>query len=232
MTASAPAHTGFDDTAMAAVGGGSTVMVMVSVNGCEQAGAPVVATLTKLKIVVVEYVLAIVAVPDPLRVMVWFAPPLMLYVTTAFGVPVKVTVAVCPSQIVTSADSDAVGSGMTVRVTLVDNGLTHAGVPTLVTEVSAMTVVVVYDPLMVATPAALSVTVCGAPPLRVYVTVAFAVPVIVTEALVPEQIVWFGVIDAIGSGRTVIVTDPVTGWLHPGVPDVETLTREIVVVAE
>ena len=30
------------------------------------------------------------AVPDAFSVIVWFAPPLMLYVTVAFGVPVKV----------------------------------------------------------------------------------------------------------------------------------------------
>jgi hypothetical protein len=36
----------------------------------------------------------IVAVPDAFNVIVWFAPPLMLYVTVAFGVPVNVKVVV------------------------------------------------------------------------------------------------------------------------------------------
>ena len=54
---------------------------------------------------------------------------------------------------------------------------------------------------------------------------AFGVPVKVTVALEPEQIVAFDEMAAVGSGKTVIVTEPVCGWLHIGVPDVAALTK-------
>lgn len=44
-----------------------------------------------------------------------------------------------------------------------------------------------------------------------YVTVEFGVPVKVTVAFPPEQIVAFDEIDTTGIGRTVIVIEPVCG---------------------
>jgi hypothetical protein len=54
------------------VGGGITVMVTDPVVGCEQLGAPEVATLTSVIVVVEEYVLVNVADPDAFSVIVWF----------------------------------------------------------------------------------------------------------------------------------------------------------------
>ncbi len=56
-------------------------------------------------------------------------------------------------------------------------------------------------------------------------------PVKVTVALEPEQIVVFAAIDAFGKGRTLIVTDPDCGWLQIGVPDDAAFTRFITVLA-
>ena len=64
------------------------------------------------------HVWVIVADPELLSWMVWFDPEFTVYVTTAFGVPVKVTVADCPEQIVVFAEIVAVGSGNTVTVTV------------------------------------------------------------------------------------------------------------------
>ena len=44
----------------------------------------------------------------------------MVYVIVAFGVPVKVTVADVPEQIVWSAEIDAVGTGKILIVTVED----------------------------------------------------------------------------------------------------------------
>ena len=60
------------------------------------------------------------AVPDAFSTMVWLAPPLILYVTVAFGVPVKVTVALCPEQIVVLAEIATVG-GCTTLIVIVDD---------------------------------------------------------------------------------------------------------------
>lgn len=49
-------------------------------------------------------------------------------------------------------------------------------------------------------------------------------------ALPPEQTVTFEEIETTGKGCTVIVTVPVCGWLQPGDPAVETLTKVYVVV--
>jgi hypothetical protein len=60
----------------ATVGAGSTVMVAVPVCGWLQLGVPVVATLTKLYVVVaVKAAVVTVAVPAASKVMVWSAPP-------------------------------------------------------------------------------------------------------------------------------------------------------------
>lgn len=47
----------------------------------------------------------------------------------------------------------------------------------------------------------------------------------VTVALCPRQMTWFEAIVAVGSGKTVTVTDPDAGCEHTGVPDVEMPTR-------
>ena len=61
-------------------------------------------------------------------------------------------------------------------------------------------------------------------------TVAFGVPVNVTVALAPKQIVALDEIDAVGGGITVIVTVPLAGTLQPGEPVVATLMSVKVVV--
>jgi hypothetical protein len=55
--------------------------------------------------------------------------------------------------------------------------------------------------------------------------VAFGVPVKVTVALPPVQTVALSLIDTVGGGTTVIVTEPVAGAGQLGVPDVATLTK-------
>ncbi|RYD94101.1 MAG: hypothetical protein EOP50_10050, partial [Sphingobacteriales bacterium] len=55
------------------------------------------------------------AVPEPFKTMVWFAPP-VLYVTVAFGVPVKVTVADPFGQTLALLLMVTVGGGITVIV--------------------------------------------------------------------------------------------------------------------
>ena len=67
---------------------------MLLVCGLVQLGVPELATLTILIVPVVVGLTAIVAVPAAFSVIVWLVPPLMLYVTVAFGVPVKVKVVV------------------------------------------------------------------------------------------------------------------------------------------
>ena len=47
-------------------------------------------TLTKLTVLVAVLLATKVAVPDPFKVILVFAPPFTLYVTTAFAVPVNV----------------------------------------------------------------------------------------------------------------------------------------------
>ena len=59
-----------------------------------QLGVPELDTLIMLIVPVAVGITSIVAVPDAFSVIVWFAPPLMLYVTVAFGVPVNVNVVV------------------------------------------------------------------------------------------------------------------------------------------
>jgi hypothetical protein len=54
-----------------AVGGGTTVIVIVPVAGAVQLGVPDVATLTNVYVVVVVNVPVTVAVPDAFRTTVW-----------------------------------------------------------------------------------------------------------------------------------------------------------------
>lgn len=53
----------------------------------------------------------------------------------------------------------------------------------------------------------------------------------VIVALPPEQMVASAAMATVGGGKTVIVTEPLAGALHPGVPEVATLTSVNVVVA-
>jgi hypothetical protein len=57
------------------------------------------------------------------------------------------------------------------------------------------------------------------------VTVAFGVPVKVTVALPPEQIVALAEIVTVGKGKTVIVTEPDAGLVQTVVPPVAMLTN-------
>lgn len=64
-----------------------------------------------------------------------------------------------------------------------------------------------------------------------YVTTALGVPVKVIVPVPPEQSgLEFTEIEAVGAGITVMVTVPVCGCEHDGVPAVATDTRLIVVV--
>ena len=140
-------------------------MVIDPETGCVQPGDPAVVILIRLKTVVDVYVLVIVAVPAALKTIVWFGPPLMLYVTVAFGVPVKVTVADCPGQIVVLAEMVTVGGGMTVITTVPVTGRVQAGVPPEVMLTRLNTVVAVYVLVIVAVPAAFKTIVWLGPPL-------------------------------------------------------------------
>jgi hypothetical protein len=63
-------------------------------------------------------------------------------------------------------------------------------------------------------------------------TAALGVPVNVTVALAPEQIVAFEEIETIGNGSMVITTEPVCGKTQLGTPPVAILTKlKVVVVA-
>jgi hypothetical protein len=65
------------------------------------------------------------------------------------------------------------------------------------------------------------------------VTVAFGVPVKVTVAEVPPQMLDDdALIAAVGGGKTVIVTEPEADCVQPGAPAVATLTSVMVVVDE
>lgn len=156
--------------------------------------------------------------------MVCALPPLMVYVTTEFGVPVNVTVAGCPEQMVALPLMEAVGAGSTVMVEFPVSGREQVGVPEVATLIRLMVVFAAYVPVSVAVPDAFKVMVCAGPPLMLYVTTAFGVPVKVTVAGVPGQTDWLLLILATGSGMTLMITDPVAGAVHAGVPAEVTLT--------
>ena len=54
----------------------------------------------------------------------------------AFGVPVKVTVALCPVQMVVLDAIETTGGGTIVIVALPDAGAAHAGLPEVVAPVT------------------------------------------------------------------------------------------------
>jgi hypothetical protein len=142
------------------------------------------------------------AVPAAFKTIVWLpATPVTVYVTVAFGVPVKVTVALFPVQIVVDAAMLTTGNVMTEIVIVPLSGCVHPGAPAEVTLTSVNVVVAVYEPVTEAFPAAFRTIVwLAATPETVYVTVAFGVPVKVTVAFPPEQIVTLDAIEAVGNG--------------------------------
>lgn len=83
--------------------------------------------------------------------------------TVAFGVPVKVTVALPPGQTVALAAIATVGSGKTVITMEPVNDCTQLGTLAEATLTKAIVVVVVYTLVTVAVPDAFSVTVCVPP---------------------------------------------------------------------
>ena len=102
----------------------------------------------------------IVAVPAPFNKIVWLpGVPVTVYVTIAFGVPVKVTVAKPPEQIVAFADIVAVGGGITVIVTVPVKGRLQLGVVADEMLTNVKVVVAEYVPVIVAVPAAFKITV-------------------------------------------------------------------------
>ena len=159
--------------------GDSTIVIRILLGcGLIQLGVPELDILTILIVPVAVGLTSIVAVPDAFSVIVWFAPPLMLYVTVAFGVPVNVNVVVPFSQIVLGlAVTLAVGKGNTVIGILLGCGLIQLGVPELDTLTILIVPVVVGLTSIVAVPDAFKVIVWFVPPLMLYVTVAFGVPV-------------------------------------------------------
>ena len=99
--------------------GSITVTVTLLVCAFIQLGMSELATLTILIVVLLVNVLLIVPVPDPFSIIVWFEPPLTVYVTVAFGVPVKVIVVAFPEQIVDGeTPTEAAGKGLIVIVTV------------------------------------------------------------------------------------------------------------------
>jgi hypothetical protein len=169
----------------------------------------------------------IVAVPEPFSKMVWLpGVPLTVYVAVALGVPVNVIVAVPPEQTVALAEMVTFGGGITVIVTVPVIGWLQLGVPADATLTSVKVVVAVYVPVTAAVPEPFKTTVwLPGVPDTVYVTVAFGVPVKLTVALPPEQMVVFDAMAAVGNGKTVIVTVPAAGLVQTGVPLVAALTN-------
>lgn len=149
----------------------------------------------------------------------------------ALGVPLNVTVAEPPEQMVAFAAIVAVGGGKTVMVIIPETGCVQLGVPEVVILTKVKIVVVAKVFVIVAVPEAFKVTVCVPPGFVLYVTVAFGVPVKVTVALAPEQIVALLEIATVGVGTTAITTEPVSGRVQLGVPADTMLTNVNVVVA-
>lgn len=98
---------------------------------------------------------------------VWLGPAFTVYVTIEFGVPVKVTVADCPEQIVWLDAMLAVGRSKTVITTEPETGCKHELGPLAEMLTSVKVVVVVYVPVIVAEPEAFNVIVWLGPPFTV-----------------------------------------------------------------
>jgi hypothetical protein len=205
--------------AIAAMGRRTTVIVIEPVNGCTHEGVPPEVMLTSEITVVSAYVPVILAVPAPLRITDVLIP-FIAYTTVAFGVPVMTVVTVLPGQMETFEAIVAVGAGKTVMVTVPLCGCEQPGSPVVPAFTSEYTVVALKMPLIAAEPEA-SKLIVWLVPLTVYVTTALGVPVKVTVAACPAQIVWSDEIVTTGNWITVITTLPLTGWVHAVGPDNE-----------
>ena len=154
------------NTLTGGVGSGKKFKVTLLGVVFSQLGVPADATLTILITVFAAKVFVIGAIPVPFKVMVWLPPPLMLYVTIAFGVPVKVIVAEELAQIVVGKTlTVAVGSGNTFKVILLSVVLIQLGVPDVATLTILITVLAAKVFVIVATPDAFKVIVWLALPL-------------------------------------------------------------------
>ena len=87
------------------------------------------------------------------------APPLILYVTVAFGVPVKVNVELVLAQIFTGLKAAVAVGSITVNVIVVPNNLVQLGLPAVVTLTKVTVVFTKYVPTKVAVPDAFNVIV-------------------------------------------------------------------------
>jgi hypothetical protein len=148
---------------MLAVGNGLTVTVALPLAAAVQL-VLVFATLTKFTVLVDVFEACKVASPLLSNVIVVVAPPSILYVTTASGVPVNVkSTAASPSQIVVVPLMLAVGNGLTVTV-----ALPLAAAVQLVLVFATLTkftvLVDVFEACSVALPVPSSVIVVVAPP--------------------------------------------------------------------
>lgn len=100
---------------MVAVGNAFTVTIALPDCVWLQANEPDEATFTKAYVAVpVKAGVVIVAVPEPFKVMVWLLPEFTVYVTTAFGVPVNVMVAVPFGQTEVVPEMATVGNAVTL----------------------------------------------------------------------------------------------------------------------
>lgn len=121
------------------------------------------------------------AFPDAFKTMDWFAPPPTEYVTVAFGVPVKATIAGLPWQTGELLKMEAAGRLFTVIVTEPFKAALHAFNTDDVTLTSIYVVFAVKaDVVMFAEPDAFNVMVWFAPPSTLYVMIAFGVPLKLT----------------------------------------------------
>jgi hypothetical protein len=153
----------------------------------------------------------------------------MVKVTVAFGVPVKVNVALVLAQMVSGLNATVAVGSITVKVTDCVSGFVQLGEPAVVILTRVTVVFAVKVPTKVAVPDAFSSMVWLAPLLIVNVTVAFGVPVKVSVELVFAQMVsGLNVTVAVGS-ITVKVTDCVSSLVQLGAPAVVMLTKVTVV---
>ena len=103
--------------AILAVGKGLTVTVKDPVKFCKQTGADPISILTRLYVVFeVRFPVGRVAAPDEFRLINWFAPVPILYVTLPFGVPLNIILVPVPEQIGLVVLIDAVGLETNVTV--------------------------------------------------------------------------------------------------------------------
>ena len=186
-----------------------TVIVIEPVCTWLQPGGLANAILINCMIEVVLYDEFNIETPVGPIFMNWFAPVLILYVTMLSGVPVNVTDALLPAQMVAFPEIVTVGKGLTVIVITSVNNRIQLGVPAdwMPTRVKvALAVKIVFR---TAVPVPSRMIVWFGPLFILYVTVASGVPVKVMVLLSPRQIPVFVVTVTKGNGSTVIVAVPV-----------------------